>query len=233
MVRPRLDRMFAVNTSDGAGWAGSSAALLSMLMERSTASSVRGWPVRSTSIISVKSCLTSATSAGEPVAVTSFPRTWMSAPGKPSSITRRSESAAPSRVTIGCFSGMTIRVLVDASSGRRCPSVRICGVSVMGRRCGLPHPNPSCRVARALRVTRVRRAGVRRSGAAASMVGAFAPMCERFSRVRPTCGPAAARRRPAGGQRRGGTGILARSSATTISPSKCARASARWPARSG
>ncbi len=130
--------MFAVNTWDGDGSSGLSPALRSIAIERSTASSVRGWPVRSTSIISVNSSWTRATSAGSPVAVTSLPRTWMSAAGKDASITRSRESVAPSRVTIGCFSGMTILALAarlpPSASGRDCPFVRVCDVSLIGRR---------------------------------------------------------------------------------------------------
>ncbi len=54
----------------------------SIAIERSTASSVIGWPVRSTSIISSNSRWTRATSAASPAALTSLPRTWMSTAGK-------------------------------------------------------------------------------------------------------------------------------------------------------
>ncbi len=73
MVRPRLERMFWVSTSAGVS-AGPSpfplALALSMAIERSTASSVIGCPVRSTSIISSNSRWISATSAAAPTALT-------------------------------------------------------------------------------------------------------------------------------------------------------------------
>ncbi len=94
-----------MNTVDGlveaSGLVGSCSALRSIAMDRSTASSVSGWPVRSTSIISSKSRWTSLIPARSPVAVTSLPRAWMSRPGKARSITFRSESPVPSTVTIG------------------------------------------------------------------------------------------------------------------------------------
>ncbi len=72
MVRPRLERMFWVSTS--AGVSGPSplpfALALSMAIERSTASSVIGCPVRSTSIISSNSRWMRATSAASPIALT-------------------------------------------------------------------------------------------------------------------------------------------------------------------
>lgn len=132
-----------MKTAEGlsAAPSGSAAALFSIAMDRSTESSVSGWPVRSTSIISLNSCLTRAMSALSPVAVTSLPRTWMSVRGNERSITRRRESVAPSRVTIGCFSGITIRA-VDPSPSRvaalapfcaPCCAVSLIG-SLMGRR---------------------------------------------------------------------------------------------------
>ena len=78
---------------------------LSMAIERSTASSVIGCPVRSTSIISSNMRWTRATSGASPTALISLPRTWMSTAGKAFSITRRSESPEPSTVTMGCAAG--------------------------------------------------------------------------------------------------------------------------------
>lgn len=132
MVRPRLERMLWVKTADGLmAPSGSPAAPLSIAIDRSTESSVSGWPVRSTSIISLNSCLTRAMSARLPVAVTSLPRTWMSVSGKERSITLRRESVAPSRVTIGCFSGITIRA-VDPSPPGALVRALVCAVSLIG-----------------------------------------------------------------------------------------------------
>ncbi|MCP9997790.1 hypothetical protein LUX34_22815 [Streptomyces werraensis] len=61
--------------------------------------------MRSTSIISSNTREIRATSVASPTALISLPRTWMSAPGKAFSITRRSESPDPSTVTMGCWAG--------------------------------------------------------------------------------------------------------------------------------
>ena len=56
---------------------------------------------------SSKSAVIRVFSAGLPVTVISLPRTWMSAP-KACSITCKSSSPEPSRLTIGYSSGITI-----------------------------------------------------------------------------------------------------------------------------
>ncbi len=104
IVRPRFDRMFSVSTSAGRV----SSAERNMLIDRSTASSVSGCPVRSTSTISPNSFWISSTSPRFPVTVISLPRTWMSASGNAFSITFSNASPEPSRLTIVYWAGMTI-----------------------------------------------------------------------------------------------------------------------------
>ncbi len=119
MVRPREDRMFCVSTWAGVSWPSLSpfSLALSMAIERSTASSVIGCPVRSTSIISSNTRWMRATSWVSPTALISFPRTWMSAAGKAVSITRRRESPDPSTVTMGCWAGTVICALACPCAG--------------------------------------------------------------------------------------------------------------------
>src|ERR1700722_7182469 len=103
MVRPRADRMPTVSTSAGR----TPRSARSMAAVRSTASAVRSVPLRSSSRSSSNRAVTKAVSAGLPVAVISLPRTWMSALNS-RSITCRSSSPDPSRLTMEWSAGITI-----------------------------------------------------------------------------------------------------------------------------
>lgn len=119
IVRPREDRMFCVSTSAGVSGPSPSpfSLALSMAIERSTASSVIGCPVRSTSIISANRRWITAMSAGAPTALISLPRTCMSAAGKALSITRSRESPEPSTITMGCWAGTVICAVACPCAG--------------------------------------------------------------------------------------------------------------------
>lgn len=126
MVRPREDRMSRDRTS-----AGRSVAIRSMWMLRSTASGDSSAPEPTNSISSSKRRTTTPLSSGLPVMVISLPRTWMSALKAPS-MTRRSSSPDPRRLTIGCPSGMTTLAWVwlmccDSDMGGPCGPDRLLG----------------------------------------------------------------------------------------------------------
>src|SRR5215472_13830456 len=75
---------------------------------RSTTSGVTSVPLASSLVSSSNSSPMTAASLADPVTVISFPRTWMSE-SNASSITCSNSSREPSRLTIECGSGITMR----------------------------------------------------------------------------------------------------------------------------
>ncbi len=104
MVRPLLDRMSRVSTSTGRA----PDLRRSMATLRWTTSAVTSVPLVISVVSSSKSSPMIAASLADPVTVISLPRTWMSESNS-SSITWSSSSRDPSRLTIECGSGITIR----------------------------------------------------------------------------------------------------------------------------
>ena len=110
-MRPRLEIMFAVNTSAGR------TSERSIAIERSTDSGVRPWPVRSiTNISEIKVSINSTLGFG-PSIVISLPRTKITESAKDFSITRINSSRAPVTETIGVEVGTRIQMTGQGEVG--------------------------------------------------------------------------------------------------------------------